>query len=194
MYLESFFAVTFYKGLHRIDVDLAERTKQGGCPYCGGRLDAAWYERKPRGGPAGLPDEVSLRMSLCCGREGCRCRTLPPSCLFLGRKVYWGAIVLVVVAMRQRRPRSASAGKLKALFDVSWETVKRWMVFFTETFPRTAMWKKLRGMVPAGVRNDDLPAGLIELFVTSSGDERAGLVRCLAFLSGSRTTTTEHVR
>ena len=194
MYLDSVFDVTFYKGLHHIDVDLAERTRAEGCPHCGGRLDAAWYGRKPRGGPVGLPDELSQRMSLCCGMEGCRRRTLPPSCLFLERKVYWGAIVLVVVAMRQRRPGSASAGKLRILFDVSWETVKRWMAFFAETFPRSALWKSLRGVVSVGVRDEDLPAGLIEQFVASSGDERAGLVGCLAFLSGSRTATTEHAR
>lgn len=134
-------------------------------------------------------------MSLCCGWEGCRCRTLPPSCLFLGRKVYWGAIVLVVVALKQRRPGSFSAAKLRSLFDVSWETVKRWMAYFSEVFPSSDIWQRRRGSVSCTVGNDDLPAGLIELFIgASGGDEQTGLVRCLEFLAGGHETLMERRR
>jgi hypothetical protein len=134
-------------------------------------------------------------MSLCCGREGCRRRTLPPSCLFLGRKVYWGAIVLVVVALRQRRPGSASAAKLRSLFDVSWETVRRWLSYFDEVFPSSDIWQCCRGSVPCTVGNDDLPAGLIELFVQAAGgDKQTGLVRCLEFLARGQETLMERRR
>jgi len=116
MYLDPVQRVTFFRVLHQIDVDLAAQCRERRCARCGGPLHRSEYQRKPRGGPPGLPDEVSRRLSLCCGREGCRARTLPPSCMFLGRKVYWGAVVLVAVALRQRRPGSASAAKLRSLF------------------------------------------------------------------------------
>ncbi|MBU1670363.1 MAG: hypothetical protein KJ993_04620 [Actinobacteria bacterium] len=178
-----------------MDKDLADRVRRRGCPRCGGPLHDAHYPRKPRGGPPGLPEQFSIRMSLCCGREGCRCRTLPPSCLFLSRKVYWGAIVLVVVALRQRRPGSVSAAKLKSLFDVSWQTVKRWMAYFSEVFPRSERWLRCRGSVPSAVGNHDLPAGLIEQFVQAAGgDKQTGLVRCLEFLAGGHETLMERRR
>ena len=186
MYLETVSRVTFYERLHRIDQDLAAECRRGRCPYCGGRLDLAPYERKPRGGPEGIPAEVLVRLSLCCGEEGCRRRTLPPSCLFLGPKVYWAAIVLVVVALRQRRPGSFSAAKLRGLFGVSWETVLRWMEMFASEVPVSASWRRLRGLVPGTVRDDDLPAGLLELLVSTRGNAEEGLVEGLALLSAGR--------
>ena len=194
MYLDTVGQATLFQALHIIDTDLATRCQEQGCVFCGGPLHRSHYDRKPRGGPKGLPNEMSRRLSLCCGREGCRRRTLPPSCLFLGRKVYWGAIILVTVAARQRRPGSASAAKLKSLFGVSWKTVKRWMKFFAEVFPKSSVWKRLRGSVPASVRDQDLPAGLLELLIRQSGSEQAGLVRCLELMSGGQDTAVEHGR
>jgi len=139
--------------------------------------------RKPRGGPEGIAEDVCVRLSLCCGREGCRRRTLPPSCLFLGRKVYWGAIVLVVVALRQQRRQSFSAARLRSLFGVSWETVRRWMGFFAEVFPVSGLWRRVRGLVPVTVRDEELPAALLEAFVEAREDEGDGLVGCLELLA-----------
>jgi len=186
MYLETVSRVTFYDRLHRIDQGLAAECWRCRCPYCGGRLDFAPYARKPRGGPEGIPEEVLVRLSLCCGEQGCRRRTLPPSCLFLGPKVYWAAIVLVVVALRQRRPGSFSAAKLRGLFGVSWETVLRWMEMFASEIPKSRSWRRLRGLVPGTVRDDDLPAGLLELLTSTRGDAEEGLVAGLALLSAGR--------
>lgn len=194
MYLDTVRQSTFFQALRLIDIDLAIRCREGHCEFCGGPLHDGSYKRKPRGGPPGLPDEVCRRLSLCCGREGCRRRTLPPSCLFLGRKVYWAAIVLVTVALRQRRPGSASAAKLRSHFNVSWETVKRWMTYFAEVFPKTPVWKRCRGSVPASVRDKDLPAGLIELLVGESGSEEGGLIRCVELLAGDLGAAAEQGR
>ena len=183
MYLGTVSQVTLFALLHGIDQELAARTRAGRCPFCGGPLHLGAYRRKARGGPEGIAEEVCVRLSLCCGREGCRRRTLPPSCLFLGRKVYWGAIVLVVVALRQRRRQSFSAARLRSLFGVSWETVRRWMGYFSEVFPLSRRWQRVRGLVPADVRDDELPAALLETFVEVRGDAAGGLVDCLALLA-----------
>jgi hypothetical protein len=186
MYIDTVRDSTIYKTLYRIDQDLTKSVQQQRCPRCGGPLHHAYYQRKPRGGPADLPERISVRMGLCCGRRGCRRRVLPPSCLFLGRKVYWAGIVLVVVALRQRRPSSASARKLRDLFKVSWETVLRWMSWFAEVFPRTELWRRRRGLVTATVRDDELPASVLDLFITAHGCEQRGLVACLEFLVTGR--------
>ena len=102
-----------------------------------------------------------MRHSLCCGH--CRRRTTPPSVLFLGRKVYWAAVVVVVAALRQRRPGSASAAALRRALGVSWKTVRRWMDWWAETFPTSRTWRAFRGRFPATVRDDDLPAALVDV-------------------------------
>ena len=108
--------------------------------------------------------------------------------------MYWGAIILVTVFLRQRRPGSASASKLKRLFSVSWETVCRWMTYFAEIVPTSEVWTRCRGSVPASVRNEDLPAGLLEMLAQENGSEETGLVRCLEFLAGVHDLEAERSR
>src|SRR5512137_137825 len=94
---------SFWTVLFSIDQELAATACQAGCS-CGGRLHRADFPRKPRGGPADLPPEYGYRLSFCCNREGCRKRVTPPSVRFLGRKVYFAAVIILVAAMRQRQP------------------------------------------------------------------------------------------
>src|SRR3989304_4273818 len=68
---------------------------------CGGRLHRAHYPRKPRGGPAELEPGQERRLSFCCAREGCRRRTTPPSLRFLGRRVYFGPVFVLVTTLCQ---------------------------------------------------------------------------------------------
>jgi len=119
--------------LHRIDTDLANQCRERGCPFCGGHLHQATYQRKPRGGPEGLPAEYLVRQSLCCGRENCRRRSLPVSCLFMGRRVYWAGVILVVMALRQNRPESAGTGELMRMFGMTRKTLFRWMSYFSRS-------------------------------------------------------------
>lgn len=176
--------VSLFHLLYTIDVDLAEGVRAAGCP-CGGPLHAAHYGRKPRGGPVEIPDEYCRRMSLCCGREGCRRRALPRSVLFMGRRVYWGAVVLVVTALRQQRATGTSAAKLKRMFGVSHRTLLRWMAYFRDVFPATPRWKQCRGRVGLAVGNRELPASLVTYVVDAAGEAQTGLVTCLSLLAGS---------
>jgi hypothetical protein len=80
-----------YDYLLVLDRELSERARHAGCPRCAGRLHSASYPRKPRGGPRGAH---ARRFSLCCAR--CRKRVTPPSVRFLGRRVYYGVVVVLV--------------------------------------------------------------------------------------------------
>src|SRR5690349_16200842 len=65
--------------LPRIDDDLAAKTREPGCPHCGGRLDVADYPRAPRGMAEELDASWDSRRSFCCAVEGCRRRSALPS-------------------------------------------------------------------------------------------------------------------
>ncbi len=134
---EKFFAV-----LTGLDAEIAEKVAASGCPHCGGPLYQANYERKPRGGQIAAAGEAfSIRHSLCCGREGCRKRALPPSLRFLGRRVYVGAVVLLASAVAQTLSVLRDA---RATTGVPKRTLRRWALWWRDTFPQSATWAELR--------------------------------------------------
>ena len=178
-----------YSLLHAIDVELYEQTKEAGCPYCAeqtdspGQLDDAFYERKPRGGPPDLPDELRVRRSLCCAEEGCRRRTLPPSCLYLGRKVYWRLVILVVLVCRQRRWESASYRELESLLGVSRSTIWRWMELYAERFADSDEWTVRRGLVGGDIDSGTVFASVWEVIRDRHDDRDEAMMAMLRFLS-----------
>lgn len=165
----------FHAFLLEVDRDLAARTRAARCQACGGPLDAGHYQRKPRGGPEGLGDEHAQRFDFCCRVEGCRKRHLPPSMRFLGRRVYLGAVVLLVSAMQ----RGASPDHLRELLGVSGRTLGRWRQWWQATFPATSFWTTARGFFVTPVTEHHLPLSLLERF---PGGLRARAVAALRFL------------
>ena len=87
----------FYELLELIDEERAREVRAAGCS-CGGVLHSARYPRKPRGIPRGLRDDDQTRRSFCC--DQCRRRHTLRSVLYLGRRVYVGAMVLLGSALR----------------------------------------------------------------------------------------------
>ena len=172
---------TLFHLLYLIDTDLSASKRQQGCPHCGGPLYRAHYRRKPRGGPR-VPDEYCVRQSLCCGKEGCRRRCLPGSCLFMGRRVYWRCVVLVVMALRQRRPDAASAGQLVRMFEISRKTLVRWFDYFRDVFAQSQEWQRVRGRLSSSVVNERLPGSLVDYCIESSHDALSGLIACCRLL------------
>jgi hypothetical protein len=154
--------------LKKIDVEFAESRRAKRCPHCGGPLYKAPYQRKPRGCPPDLDESFSQWLSLCCGVEGCRRRLLPPSVLFSGRRVYWGAVILVLVVLRQGRDRGYAVEKLTRLSGVTRPTLRRWMHYFREIFPETSIWKLLSGKLLPPVSAEELPGGLLTRFILIS--------------------------
>ena len=150
------------------------------CPSCGCRLHCANYPRKPRG-PRNLPDEYRFRLSFCCARDGCRKRVTPPSARFLGRKVYLGAVVILVSAMRQG-PTPRRVRELTKLFDADRRTIYRWRDFWNEHFPQTTFWKVARARLVPVFEIVDFPRSLLEAFIRVC-DDRDGWEKLLRFLS-----------
>jgi hypothetical protein len=87
------------------------------------------------------------------------------------------------MALRQKRPRGASARKLQHLFEISRATLSRWFTYFKDKFPVSNKWQGLRGQVISRVKNDRLPTSLLECFLHEAETIEEGLVGCLSFLS-----------
>lgn len=180
MYHELLRDASFWAFLSSVDRDLAQTAKEQRCPACGGCLHRADYPRKPRGCD-NLPQEYRRRLSFCCARDGCRKRVTPPSVRFLGRKVYLGAIVILVSAMRQG-PSPRRVRQLIDQFGCSRETIYRWREFWNEHFPRTTFWKLARARLAPVFEIVDFPRSILEAFVHRQ-DDRDGWVRLLRFVS-----------
>jgi len=165
-----------YELLLRIDEDLLEARRAGGCDRCGGRLHAAHYPRKPRGGPADLPTAYDRRLSLCCAVDGCRKRATPASVRFLGRRVYLGAVVVLVSAL-QNGPTPKRLARLRELLGVSRWTVARWRRWWLDDFVRTPCWRTGRGRVMPVVDETGLPGTLLVRFAGELLDRLAAMLR-----------------
>ncbi len=180
MYHDLLRNASFWSFLFTVDKDLAAITKKLGCS-CGGQLHCANYPRKPRGGCENLPESYGFRLSFCCDRDGCRKRATPPSARFLGRKVYLGAVVVLVAAMRQG-PSPRRVRELSELFNADRRTIGRWRAFWREHFPQTQFWKTARGRLVPQFDVTDLPRALFDAFIHRD-DSREDWRRLLEFLS-----------
>lgn len=162
----------FWSVLLDIDRDIAEEARKGCCPFCKGPLHCAHYERKPRGFEAeGLAVEFRYRLSFCCGREGCRRRQTPPSVRFLGPKLYLGAIVVLVTAMRQG-PTPRGLRELRTLFGADRRTISRWQELWREVFPATKFWAVAKARFMPPVEEKHLPHSLVDKFKGSTLETR----------------------
>ena len=166
----------FFEFLLRIDQDHAASVRSRGCS-CGGPLHSGNYTRKPRGGPHGAHLDTT-RISFCCGH--CRGRCMPASVRFLGRRVYWGVVVVLATALcaglNLRRGQL-----LTQQLGVPVLTLERWRQWWLTEFTRTAVWGELRGKLLPPVAVTDLPAGLLQRVVAT--DALATIMRWLAPLS-----------
>jgi hypothetical protein len=168
--------------LLKLDEDLSAEARRGGCG-CGGVLHSAHYERKPRGGPAGLGPGGAVRFSFCCATEGCRRRTLPASLRFLGRKVYFAVVVLLVPMLRDGFSAKRHE-RLCGAFPVSVRTVRRWRRFWREAFVASRTWQAARGRFARRVRADGLPLTLLEAF-SGIADLEDRVVAVLRLVAGA---------
>lgn len=176
---------SFYRSLLRFDEDLAEHARQTGCA-CGGKLHSARYRRKPRGVPEELQEDYSTRRSFCCAQEGCRKRTTPASFRFLSRRVYVGAVVVLITALRHGAT-AARVAQLRAIVGVSRRTLEQWRRWWLEEFPRSSFWRWASGQFASQVDHHSLPLSLLESFRKPRAEERT--VDLLRFILPLTTTS-----
>lgn len=156
----------FFAFLFHVDEQHAATVRLRGCA-CGGALHQANYLRKPRGGPGGVQIDAT-RLSFC-GGDG-RLRKTPASVRFLGRRVYWGAVV--VLATELCAGLSLRRGQqLSQQLGVPVLTIVRWRQWWLTKFTTSAVWLDLRGrfLPPAAI--GDLPG---ELLVRAVAENRRG--------------------
>lgn len=145
--------------------------------HCAGKLHRSDYKRKPRGGPE--VDGDVYRDSFCCDQDGCRKRHTPPSVRFLGRKVYWGLIVVLVSALRHGlTPERVQV--LRESLGMDWRTLERWRQWWLKTFVQSSFWKAARARFMPLICERTLPGSLAEAF---GMDRRDRLLDLLKFLS-----------
>jgi len=154
------FAVEFFAWLDGLDRQLARWVAQLGCPHCGGPLHQGNYERKPRGALVATDAEgFPLRYSLCCGREGCRKRCMPPSLRFLGRRVYVEAVVFLASVMALVLGGLSSASRAT---EVPARTLKRWLGWWRGMFPETEACADIRARLMPPPEMTMLPRSLYD--------------------------------
>ena len=176
----------FHELLLTIDRDLAATCRAEGCVECGGRLHSARYLRKPRGRGCKLGPEHDQRFSFCCAIDGCRSRETPASLRFLGRRVYVGAIVVLITILRHGAT-DARMERLSEVVSVDRRTVQRWRRWWREGFTAAPFWRIARARFMPPVDHDRLPASLIERFTVMpeacfEDDDAGRLVAVLRFL------------
>ena len=168
----------FHEQLLVFDRDLAASARAARCRLCGGALHSSSYDRKPRGGPAGLGQEYAERFSFCCAVDGCRTRATPPSLRFLGRHVYLATVVTLVSALMLGITSSRLA-RLSVVPGLDRRTLARWRAWWRSTFTDSPFAPVAKAAVVPPIDIAALPVSLLERF---AGDVREQLIALLRFL------------
>jgi len=176
----------FYQFLFRIDQDLADESQREGCIHCGAALHVARYPRKPRGLRHALDESYELRLSFCCARDGCRRRCTPPSVRFLGRKVYLGTLVILVMALEHGLSTKRRRQLVEQL-GLYPQTLARWRVWWCKFFAASRCWQAIKGHFIPPVEVDQLPGALLGRL---NGQDLAHRVCLLLHLLAPVTTTS----
>jgi hypothetical protein len=157
---------------------LSATARAARCWRCGGALHSASYDRKPRGGPAGLGHEYAERFSFCCAVDGCRKRTTPASLRFLGRRVYLATVVTLISALMLGITPTRLA-RLSVVPGIYRRTLARWRAWWRSTFTDSPFAPIAMAAVAPPIDIAGLPVSLLERF---AGDVREQLVALLRFL------------
>ena len=175
---EMLTGASFVDVLVGLDRELCSEVKARGCPHCGDRLHVANYARKPRSGPLSMSAAQARRLSLCCRREGCRARALPPSARFLGRRVYLSVMVVLGSVLRQG-PTPFRVKQLSETLGADRRTLERWRKWWTESIGGSRAFEIGRADFMPPPLGSELPISLLDSFV---GGARERMLSALRFL------------
>lgn len=174
---------TFIQQLLESDGEAGEELRGLGCtrtPGCGGKLDRAYYTRRPRGLKVGLSVVSRRRVSFCC--RNCRKRHTPESVLFLYRKVYVFLAVFIGLDLRSGSMVEVTLRQVRRVCGASEVTVRRWKKWVTQ-FLQSAVWRELRSKLCATFRVEGFPRSLFEEFLKSAPTRGEVVSKALCFLS-----------
>jgi hypothetical protein len=175
----------FFEKLTAVDAAITARVAAGACSRCGGPLHVGNYPRKPRGGLFAMEGEsLTLRFSLCCGREGCRRRTTPPSVRFLGRRVYVGAVVVLASVVALAVATAAAAHRSTG---IAARTLRRWVGWWRGAFPETAVFAALSARLVPSIERRELPASVLARMPGAPETQLSVLLGWLAPLTSTST-------
>jgi len=166
--------------LRKFDELEGVKVKEGGCRFCQGALDCAYYERRPRGLGVVLSLGDRRRISFCC--RACRKRTTPESVRFLHRKVYSFLSVMVCLLLRSGRAPLVTLRRLRGLCGVSEVSVRRWERWIAR-FLDSPGWRLLRTRLSPSFSVEDFPRSLVEHFVLSEQSASTSVIGSIRFLS-----------
>ena len=133
---------------------------------------------------AAAAEAFERRFSLCCGREGCRRRSTPPSVRFLGRRVYVGVVVIVasIVALAHHL-----ASVCRRTTGVPARTMRRWLRWWRGPFVASPVFVEVSGRLVPAVERQLLPTSLLS---SLPGEPVARVQKLLAWLAPLTTTST----
>lgn len=175
---------SFHATLLVIDTLAAQALRARGCPYCvAGPLHAANWPRKVRGlGEASeRAGQYDTRLGLCCGREGCRRRTTPPSVRFGGRRVYAFVVFVLASAAMNEASESATGGRMDISdFRVPVSTLSRWSRFWRTDFAHHPWFVQLSACMESPLDKTRLPRALLERFSASRYSALESTLRLIA--------------
>lgn len=162
--------------LEKVDAELAEKVRQGGCLHCAGKLHGAKYKRKPRSGSK--EGEDIYRDSFCCDQDGCRKRHTPPSVRFLGRRIYYGIVVVLVSAVHHGL-KPERMRRLREALGIDRRTLERWREWWLESFVRSPFWKLARARFMPLLCQKSLPLSLCRAFEIGRPGQLLALLKFL---------------
>lgn len=170
---------SFVEFLVRADEEMAAETRAAGCLWCGNALHLNRFPRKPRGVPAAWTGHFNYRLSFDC--SVCSRRHTSPSVRFFDRRVY----VAFAVVLRCAVQTGLSEFRVKAVsrwIAVPRRTIKRWRLWWSEVFAKSAFFRAERGRFkPATIEDTTLPGSLLLGFEGADLSSRLqGLLRFLA--------------
>jgi hypothetical protein len=99
---------------------------------------------------------------------------------FLGRRVYFGVVVVLVTAMAHGST-SRRAAELRAQLGVDRRTLARWRQWWQEHFPASRFWREHGARFSPPILVEALPGALLHRLAPQR--EPSGVVSLLRFLA-----------
>lgn len=138
---------TFCQALVTIDLEITTSIQSSRCEYCGDKLDRGDFPRKCILSNIADSKYFDRRFGLCCRRDGCRKRALPPSTRFFV-KTQLPLPLFLIAALLSASYKSKIVSRLASIFRVTESTIRRWRRLFRKSPAFQAILAKIKARIP----------------------------------------------